>query len=287
MTMTSTLSVSDNKGLRVAAPDLVMVSDEEFLLFQRLVKQYTGIFLPLHKRPLLVSRLSRRLTKTKSTSFAQYYSIITQKSESAERQLALELLTTNETYFFREPKHFNYMKDVLIPEFSGRREIKVWSAACSSGEETYSIAMLLEENCNNRWALLGTDINSQMLEKARKGIYVNERTEHIPQMLKHKYCRKGVGEFNGFTRVCPTLRAQVEFKQFNLMHDYGKYHGFDLVFLRNVMIYFERSTQADVISRIGRCIKPGGYLFTGHSESLHGISHDFEIVKPAIYRKLS
>lgn len=283
--MISTLLVSEAAKPKIPTPEGVPVTDKEFLLFQGLVKQCTGIFLPIHKKPLLVSRLGKRLLATQNSTFSQYYSFINQKSQAAERQLALELLTTNETYFFREPKHFAYLKDVIIPKWVGKGEMKVWSAACSSGEETYSIAMVLDEYCKTRWSLLGTDINTQMLEMARKGIYINERAEHIPQLLKHKYCKKGVDKYEGYMRVCSSLRDQIEFQQFNLMQSFGNISGYDLVFLRNVMIYFERSTQAEVISRISRCINPGGYLFTGHSESLHGISHSFDIVQPAVYRK--
>lgn len=288
MTTTNTLLASNaslDQSVHLAKP--IAVSDQEFVLFQRLVEQQMGVFLPSHKKPLLTSRLNKRLVANNCSNFSQYYKILVDKAQTHELQLALELITTNETYFFREPKHFAFLREKILPQHDRQKVFKVWSAACSSGEETYSIAMSLQEYCPSPWSLLGTDINTQMLERARKGIFVNDRAQHIPLELKHKYCNRGIGEFEGYIRIAPKLRSLVHFSQLNLMTDLTQMDNCDLIFLRNVMIYFERNTQADVIARISHSLKPGGYLFTGHSESLHGISHDLQIVQPAVYRKRS
>jgi chemotaxis protein methyltransferase CheR len=265
--------------------ELLAPSDKEFFLFQELVEQVMGVHLPLHKKTLLNNRLAKRLAARQCRNFREYFELIRREDESAEYQLAMELLTTNETYFFREPKHFDFLRDVLLPERRGNQLLRVWSAASSTGEEPYSIAMVLREHCRSPWEILASDINTQVLEQARRGIYPAMRVKQIPAHLKRQYCRRGTGQYQDQLRVAPELRAQVRFQKINLNEEIPANAGrFELIFIRNAMIYFERRTQMAVLDRLRRCLQPQGYVFIGHAESLHGLSDQFDMVQPAIYR---
>lgn len=260
-------------------------SDKEFFLFQELVEQVMGVHLPLHKKTLLNNRLAKRLAARRCRNFREYFDLIRGTGEDAEYQLALELLTTNETYFFREPRHFDYLRDVLLPERRGDQALRVWSAACSTGEEPYSIAMVLREHCRGPWEIVASDINTRVLEQARIGIYPGARVKLIPEHLKRRYCRRGTGPYEDQLRVAPEVRAQVHFQQINLNAEIPASIGrFELIFIRNAMIYFERRTQMAVLERLRRCLQPRGHIFIGHAESLHGLSNQFDMVQPAIYR---
>jgi chemotaxis protein methyltransferase CheR len=260
-----------------------VLDEQEFVLFQRLMYREAGVTLPSSKKALVSGRLTKRLRACNCTSFTDYHRMLSHNG--AERQLAIELLTTNETYFFREPKHFEFMRNVVLP--ARRSEsFRVWSAACSSGEEVYSIAMVLADVLGSGdWSVLGSDINSQVIDKARAGHYGLARTEGIPRDLLRKYCLKGKGSQVGTLLIDKVLRERTEFRQINLNQPLPHLESLDVVFLRNVMIYFSPETKAQVVRRIASAIKPGGYLFIGHSESLNGISSDLALVKPSIYRR--
>ena len=203
-----------------------------------------------------------------------------------EMQMAVDLLTTNETYFFREPKHFQFLQEQIIPQRTATRKFRVWSAASSSGQEPYSIAMTLaNELPHDSWNLVASDISMQVLDKARVGHYPLEQAQHIPSGYLKKYCRKGIGSQAGTFLINRQLRDRVDFMQVNLNAELPQIGEFDLVFLRNVMIYFELKTKQQVLHRIIRLIRPGGYLFIGHSESLHGIIDDLTPIAPSVYRK--
>ncbi len=259
-------------------------SDKEFILFQQLILERLGIFLPLQKKALLTNRLWKRLRDCDLTSYQDYYSFITEKKGELELGVALELITTNETYFFREQKHFDYMEQSIFPQFKKGKKLRVWSAAASTGEEPYSIAMMLEDRCQGQWELECSDVNNSVIEQARKAIYPDARVRNIPQHYLHRFCRKGVGPQEGFIRVTQELRDKVNFFTLNLHHTFPDIGKFDLVFLRNVLIYFENDTKAKVLERIANVLNPNGVLFVGHSESLHGVTPRFTPIKPAIYR---
>lgn len=259
-------------------------SDKEFILFQQLILERLGIFLPLQKKALLTNRLWKRLRDCDLTSYQDYYRLITEKKGEAELHIAMELITTNETYFFREQKHFDYMAQSILPEFKNGKKMRVWSAAASTGEEPYSIAMMLEDKCQSAWELECSDVNNTVIEQARRGIYPDARVRNIPENYLHRFCRKGVGPQEGFVRVTQDLRDKVNFFTLNLHHAFPDIGKFDLVFLRNVLIYFENDTKAKVLERIANVLNPNGILFVGHSESLHGVTPRFAPIKPAIYR---
>jgi len=259
-------------------------SDKEFYLFQQLILNKLGIFLPIQKKALLTNRLWKRLREWNLDSYEDYYRLILGKDGDAELDLALELITTNETYFFREQKHFDYMVQFILPEFKHGRKLRVWSAAASTGEEPYSIAMLLADQCQSSWELECSDVNNSVIEQARRAIYPAARIRNIPDSYLHRFCRKGVGPQEGYVRVTQELREKVNFTTLNLHYDFPDIGKFDLVFLRNVLIYFENDTKSKVLDRIANVLNPGGVLFVGHSESLHGVTSRFTPIKPAIYK---
>lgn len=261
-----------------------MPSDKEFYSFQQLILERLGIFLPLQKKALLTNRLWKRLRDCNLDRYEDYYRYILSREGEAELHRALELVTTNETYFFREQKHFDYLAQDILPHFTGGRPLRVWSAAASTGEEPYSIAMLLEDKCKSPWELHCSDVNHSVIEQARIGIYPDARVRNISQDYLRRYCRKGIGPQQGFVRVVKPLRERVIFFELNLHQDFPDLGKFDLVFLRNVLIYFENDTKAKVLERIAQVLNPKGVLFVGHSESLHGVTSRFTPIRPAIYR---
>lgn len=261
-----------------------MPSDREFKLFQQLIENKLGIFLPDQKKALLSNRLWKRLNACNIGGFDEYYRFIQSPQGKQELGLALELITTNETYFFREQKHFDYLRDEILPALTPGAQFRVWSAASSTGEEPYSIAMMLKDRCVNPWELLCSDVNSTVVEQAKVAIYPEQRIKNIPPEYLRRFCRKGVGPQAGNTRVNAELRDAVQFFTLNLHESFPDLGKFDLVFLRNVLIYFENDNKAKILERIAATLKPGGILFVGHSESLHGITPYFAPVKPAIYR---
>ena len=263
------------------------ITDQEFALFQRLIYKIAGISLSEAKKVLLVGRLTRRLKAYEFGSFTQYYRLLSSGEYPEEEQTMVDLLTTNETYFFREPKHFDFLRDEVIPKRGTGAILRVWSAASSSGEEAYSIAMTLAETLpNSPWEIVGSDISTKVLSKAVAGHYSLARTEGIPPGYMRKYCLKGVRSHAGTFLIVPELRKKTSFYQINLTLPVDADIGdFDVVFLRNVMIYFDPETKAKVVHNLLPRLKPGGYLIIGHSETLNGITDRVTSVRPTIYRK--
>lgn len=264
----------------------IAITNQEFAQFQKLLYEVAGISLSESKKPLVCGRLSKRLRFHRFSSFGEYFRFLISNRESGELQVALDLLTTNETYFFREIKHFNFLQEKILPLVQPTRPFRVWSAACSSGEEPYSIAMVLAERLSGgRWEIVGSDLSTQVLEKARSGHYPIAQAKDIPKPYLIKYCLKGVGAQQGTFRIQHTLCSRIGFRQINLNAPLPNLGEFDVVFLRNVMIYFDMKTKQQVVGRIVSLLRRGGYLFVGHSESLNGIASELETVMPSIYRK--
>ena len=263
------------------------ISDQEFALFQRLIYKIAGISLSDAKKVLLVGRLSRRLRVYELDTFSQYYRMLASGDFAEEVQTMVDLLTTNETYFFREPKHFEFLRDEVIAKRRSATTFRVWSAASSSGEEAYSIAMTLAEAMPGApWEIVGSDISTKVLSKAIAGHYSLARTEGIPPGYMHKYCLKGVRAQAGTFLIDPDLRKKTSFCQINLTHPVEAEIGdFDVVFLRNVMIYFDPGTKTKVVHNLLPRLRSGGYLIIGHSETLNGITDRVVGVQPTIYRK--
>ncbi|TAK65202.1 protein-glutamate O-methyltransferase CheR [Methylobacter sp.] len=264
-----------------------VLQDKEFTQFRDLIYRIAGINMSPAKKPLVTSRLAKRLRHYGLTSYGDYFKMITADNSAEELQIAVDLLTTNETHFFREPKHFDFLRQRILPERKPGTPFRIWSAACSSGEEPYSIAMLLDDALANApWEIVASDLSTRMLEKARTGLYPLERMLEIPKPYLSNYCLKGTGTQEGTLLIERKLRERVRFIHYNLTEAPPKLGGFDVVFLRNVMIYFDQNTKRQVVSSLLSLLRPGGYILIGHSETLNGISDDVRLVQPAVYRKL-
>lgn len=267
-------------------PPICTISATEFSQFRKWVYQVAGIHLADHKQALVMGRLAVRLRHYKLANFGEYFRVLCSDATQAEAQTAIDLLTTNETYFFREPKHFDFMKSTILPAHPPGRPFRAWSAAASSGEEPYSIAMTLADSLGERqWEVLATDLSSRVLDHARRGHYTMKRADSIPRGYLHAHCLKGVDAQAGTFLIAPHLRNRVRFAQVNLNHTLPKVGDFDLVFLRNIMIYFDLPTKIQVIARILPHLRPGGHLFIGHSESLNGVTDALKSAAVSIYRK--
>ena len=238
------------------------------------------------KKALVTGRLSKRLAFHQLETFGEYFKLLSSGQHPHEVQMAIDLLTTNETYFFREAKHFEFLrKDALLAR-SRPQPYRVWSAASSSGEEAYSIAMVLSDCMQTTpWEVIGTDISTKVLDGARRALYSMERARHVPAEYLHRFCRKGTNQYQGYLLIDRELRSKVSFHHANLNMTLPDFGQFDIVFLRNVMIYFNQETKRQVVARVVATIKPGGYFFIGHSESLHDIFNGLQMVAPSIYQK--
>ncbi len=258
-------------------------SAQEFSLFQSLVFQKSGIHLPESKIALLNSRLSKRLKARGCTTFKEYYDLVLTRGEALELKMAINQITTNETFFFRENQHFKYLENEICQSQSPGA-LRIWSAACSTGEEPYSIALTLNKRCRGPWEVVASDINDEVVSHAKMGVYPKLAITKIPVEYRNAGCAIGIGDYKDRFRIVPKLRQTIKFHTFNLMESAAPFGKFDVIFLRNVMIYFDKATQQALVSRLHKALKPNGHLFIGHSESLHGLGVKFKMVKPAIYR---
>ncbi|HEX7633941.1 MAG TPA: protein-glutamate O-methyltransferase CheR [Noviherbaspirillum sp.] len=260
------------------------ITDQEFTQFQRFIYDAAGITLSPAKKALVSGRLGKRVQQYKLNSYGEYFRLLASGTASAEVQTAIDLLTTNETYFFREPKHFELLRQYAMQKRG--QSLRVWSAASSTGEEPYSIAMVLTDCMEGgAWEVIGSDISTRVLARARTGHYPDERTKHIPPAYLRRFCLKGTGEQQGTVLVERSLRERVKFLQVNLNAALPQIGMFDVIFLRNVMIYFNGDTKQQVVARVLSVLKPGGLFFIGHSESLHGVTDAVQPLMPSVYRK--
>lgn len=265
---------------------VIALTDREFSQFQRFIYDAAGIFMANGKQALVSGRLAKRLAHYQLSSYSDYLRLLQSRDQADELQMAVDLLTTNETYFFREPKHFALLRELALDAKAKGRPMRVWSAASSSGEEPYSIAMVLADVMGEAaWDVLGTDISTRVLERARSGHYPLERTSQIPPAYLKRFCLKGQKQEEGTLLIERSLRARVQFQHLNLVQPLPKIGSFDLIFLRNVMIYFNLETKRQVVARLLAQLKPGGHFFIGHSETLNDISDAVVPVAPSIYRK--
>lgn len=266
--------------------DTTGINDAEFAKFQRLIYQIAGISLADTKKVLLVGRLGKRLKALGQSSFSEYYRYITQSHAADEQQTMVDLLTTNETYFFREEAHFNFLRQVIIPQHPPDQSLDIWSGASSTGEEIYTLCMVLadELGIHAPWTILGSDISTRVLSIAQRGLYWLDHTRGLSRAYLHKYCLKGVRSQEGSFLIAKELRHRTQFKQINLNTTLPTLGSFHVIFLRNVMIYFDNDTKRAVIARLVEKLRPGGYLIIGHSESLNGINATLKQVRPTIYQ---
>ncbi|MCE2593995.1 SAM-dependent methyltransferase [Motilimonas cestriensis] len=261
------------------------ITDKEFYQFKTLIYEVAGISMAPGKKNLVMSRLTKRLVHYGLKRFDEYYALIHSKQSPDEFQIMVDLLTTNETYFFREPQHFDYLIEHLIQSWKGD-ELRIWSAACSSGEEVYTLAMVLAKYLTGKpWYVLGSDISTKMLASCKRGVYPISRMGSMNQEFLHKYCLRGVREQEGTFLVDSKLRNCCQFEQINLTKTLPNIGLFDVIFIRNVMIYFDQPVKRVVVDKLIQKLKPGGYLITSHSETLHGITDKLTMIKPSIHQK--
>ncbi|GBC60044.1 hypothetical protein DENIS_0986 [Desulfonema ishimotonii] len=264
------------------------LTEKQFKKISLLIYQLCGINLKDGKQALVRARLMKRLRALKIQSFTEYIGYIESQSGKQELSFMVDVMTTNKTSFFREPEHFTYLCENILPKMNHRR-MRFWTAACSSGEESFSLTMLLREHIADSALrdikVLATDISMKMLEKARHAIYSEEEVRDIPPLFLQKYFTKIRQETTSFYKVRDSVRALVRIGWLNLMDPWPMKGPFNVIFCRNVMIYFDRPTQQRLIHRFWELLEPGGYLFVGHSEGLSAVSHKFNYVRPAVYRK--
>jgi len=267
----------------------LQLSQKQFDRISRLVYQISGIDLHEGKEELVKARLLKRLRHLKLANFDRYLKYLSNDKEGVEVQAMVDMLTTNKTHFFRESEHLDFLKDEIISGLS-RGPVRIWSAGCSSGEEPYSIAIILRENIaeidQRDVRILATDISDRMMEKARQGLYDEETLRFMPGPFKNKYFKKVESGGSRKYHVNPPLRSMVAFAKLNLMEDWPMSGLFDVIFCRNVMIYFDKPTQEKLVKRFWNVLRDGGYLLVGHSESLTFLTHEYRYLKPAVYQKV-
>jgi chemotaxis protein methyltransferase CheR len=269
---------------------LYRISDDEFALFQALVQRETGIQLPEAKRLLLVSRLARRLRLLKLESFGAYYRRVREDGDELTRMI--DLVSTNETHFFREPKQFEFLERTLLPAWAaaagGRPgRVRAWSAACSTGEEPYSIAMTLLARLPG-WEIevVATDLSTRVLDKARGAVWPIEKSRDIPERHLKAFMLRGTGEHQGYMKAGPELRRLVRFERLNLHADRYAVEGlFDLIFCRNVLIYFSTDGRAQVVKKVVQHLAPRGHVLLGHAETLNGHREGLQSSGPSAYSR--
>ncbi|MBT1445187.1 protein-glutamate O-methyltransferase CheR [Shewanella sp. JM162201] len=260
------------------------MTQADFEFIRDLAYSQTGIVLPDRKRHMVYSRLCRRLRALRINDFRQYCLLLQQQQEQ-ELGHFINALTTNLTSFFREKHHFEFLRDELIPRWQKRadKRLRIWSSACSTGEEPYSIAMTLEPFfAKSPWDLkiLATDLDTNVLTKAEAGLYPPENLENLPGKLMDKYFQPKGNVF----KVTDDAQKLVFFRQLNLLESWPMQGPFDVIFCRNVLIYFDNPTKKKIISKFRQLLSDDGYLFIGHSETLHHISDEFDLIGQTIYR---
>lgn len=265
------------------------MSARTFAGFQELIFKAAGITMSDAKKSLVISRLAKRLRALRLSSYDDYLHYLT-KGEGAnnnEFQRFTDLLTTNETYFYREPQHFDFLKREILHKHRSNQLLRIWSAASSSGEEAYTLAMVLAEEfgLNGNWEILGTDISTEMIKAAQQGIYNEHRARMVPTDIRYRYLLKGTGKYDGYVSVVPEIKKHVRFEHYNLVESFTRKELFDVIFCRNVLIYFNQQTKKKVMERLCRQLKSGSYIMTGHSESLHGMMPQLKSVQPSVYLK--
>jgi chemotaxis protein methyltransferase CheR len=288
--------VSTSDSIAPAANARAM-SRHEFGLFQQLIREETGIYLGEGKRELLMNRLAPRLRDLRLATFEEYYLRI-EAGDEEERIRMLDRVSTNETRFFREPRHFEFIEDVVLPEWralaearSKPKRIRAWSCACATGEEPYSLAMSLLTHVPpaDGWDLqiLGTDISTRALEKAGRAVWSIEQSNHIPPTYLKTFMLRGTRSQHGKMAADDAVRAIVKLKRFNLSTERYPFDAeLDLIFCRNVLIYFDAEARRHVLEQLSRCLAPNGLLFLGHAETAVGMTSHLRAVRPTIYTRV-
>ncbi len=266
----------------------------EYELFRRLIYEQAGINLGDQKHQLLRARLGKRLRAGDFSSYRAYYEHVKADPTGAELSALIDAVSTNTTHLFREPQHLQFLARTLRAQLedrkwrAGNRDLRIWSAGCSTGDEPYSVAMTVDDVAGTQmeWKILATDVSTRVLAQARRGLYETHRLGTVPAQFRTRYFRRAAGRDPAQVEVSPELRARITYAHLNLMREsYPFRHGFNYIFCRNVMIYFDRPTQQRVVAKMTAHLRPGGYLLIGHSESLNAIEHSLHYVQPTVYQR--
>ena len=267
------------------------LQDREFQFIARLIREQAGIVIGDNKRELVYSRITRRLRELKLDSFRDYCRLLRdEQSGTVEMKHFINALTTNLTAFFRENHHFEYIEKELLPKLlkaKTDKRLRIWSAGCSSGEEAYSIAMIVAESVPSNWdaRILATELDSNILQEAETAIYPISRVERMPEARLRRWFKRGTGQNEGMVRVAPELCSLISFRQLNLLHQWPFQGQFDIIFCRNVVIYFDTETQINLFDRFANNLTPNGHLFVGHSESLYQKTERFALIGNTVYQR--
>lgn len=271
------------------------MSDKDYKKFSEFIHAECGIKLPPSKKTMIEARLQKRLRALDIKDYKSYCEyLFSPRGMEQELHNLINVVTTNTTSFFREPKHFDFLSARVLPEWFERygssRQLMIWSAGCSAGMEPYTLAIVLsefaEQNPGFRFSILATDISSNVLESALRGVYTEEQVATIPQNLKRKYLLRSKDRKKRLVRIVPELRRMIRFRRLNFMEDFNFREKMDIIFCRNVIIYFDRPTQEVLLAKFCNNIRQGGNLFIGHSESLAGMALPLQQIAPTIYKRL-
>jgi chemotaxis protein methyltransferase CheR len=267
------------------------LKDIDYERISRLVYEQCGINLHEGKRELVRARLGKRLREGKFKSFGDYYHYVTTDEGTDELICMIDSISTNLTYFFREESHYHTLQKItpdLSSSIGRRKTLWLWSAGCSTGEEPYSLAMTILEAANGSMIdakIVATDISTKVLRTAVAGVFHKDKLKNVSDTIRSKYFQTGRGEYEGLYRIKKYVSEMIQFSRFNLMEIPPPNYQFDVIFCRNVMIYFDKQTQSALVKRFYNCLNDGGYLFVGHSESLTGLHHNLKYIEPSVYRK--
>lgn len=280
----SETTYTDNTAVTLKPGEFRQISD---LAYERF-----GLDLKQGKEALVAARLGKKLRKGGFQSFSDYYRHVVSDATGEALIELIDSLSTNHTSFMRERAHFEFLVRAAAEEFRQVRTLEIWSAASSTGEEPYSIAMTLHDafragggKLERSFRIFATDISTRVLGIARRGVYEAERLRDLPESWRKAYFLRGQRDCSGYAKIKPELAAHVEFQRLNLIEPFTHGRRLQFIFCRNVMMYFDKARQQDIVQRLSECLEPGGYLFVGHSESLTGIQHDLKYARPAVYRK--
>ncbi|EPR44113.1 MCP methyltransferase, CheR-type [Desulfovibrio sp. X2] len=288
-TASSAAEPGDSQSYRIGS-----MTERDFKRFSEFIHRECGIKMPPGKKTMLEARLQKRLRALELESYAQYCDyIFSPGGMETELIHMLDVVTTNTTDFFREPRHFDLLRDSVLPAWHGRfgnsREMRFWSAGCSTGEEPYTLAMVLSEyaaaSSGFHFSVLATDISTRVLQHALRAVYSMDKVEPVPMPLKKKYLLRSKDKSKALVRIVGELRSKISFGRLNFMESFSFDQPMDVIFCRNVMIYFERSTQEELLTKFCANLRAGGHLFIGHSESLTGMNLPLRQIAPTVYER--
>jgi chemotaxis protein methyltransferase CheR len=275
-----TANPSASSGQRLGRKEFGLIADTMYKRF--------GIDLQ-GKEILVEARLGKKLRELGMESFERYWKMVEEDRSGEALTAMVDLLTTNHTSFYREMQHFDFLRKEIVSSLPDSARIRIWSAACSTGEEPYTIAFTmldaLKAAQSRRISILATDLSTRVLEAAGQGVYPSHRLGRMPVEQQGRYLMRGTGGAPGSFQVKPEVRSLITFRRINLMEDFSHVGTFEVIFCRNVMIYFDQKTQQSLVNRLSAQLAPGGYLLIGHAESLSGIEHGLRYIRPATYRK--